>query len=221
MRWRTSRSAARRDRRRRNHGAGSDGGTSRSGRPGPRSPGADRGARDGPGLRAWRGRRDAWRPRWSAGVTTSQVRSGIQRYPAGTSERQRVPAGDSGTKISERNFRRRGPSAPPASSGRRRRAPQIEVRSNSGHGLSKSTERRWESCEQFLYLIKTNPRSGGPKSPEPDGDAGVRTRTRVFSCPGCVLRGIGAPPRTFRTARMQPNHPWRWRDLNPRPPEPQ
>jgi hypothetical protein len=66
-------------------------------------------------------------PRWSVGVTTSQVRSGIQRYTTSDNETQRVPAGRSGTQnFLERIFRRSGHSAPPASSGRRCRDPRAE-----------------------------------------------------------------------------------------------
>lgn len=155
------------------------------------------------------------RPPWSPGVTTSQVRSGVQRYLACANETRRVPAKHSGTQKSlERNFRWRGRSAPPASSGRRRRAPRTETPSNSGSELSNSSESRWGNCEQFPHLIKEAARPGALGSPAPDGDACARTRIRVFSCPGCVLRGVGAPPRAFRPARMQPNRSWRWRESN-------
>jgi hypothetical protein len=33
--------------------------------------------------------------------------------------------------------------------------------------------------------------------------------------------GVGAPPTTSRTACSQPSRSWRWRESNPRPPEPQ
>ena len=43
------------------------------------------------------------RPRWSPGVTTSQVRIGIQRYPAVSSECQRDTVGTSETQRDAKN----------------------------------------------------------------------------------------------------------------------
>jgi hypothetical protein len=152
-------------------------------------------------------------------VTTSQVRSGIQRDTARASETQRVTGGHSGTqKFLERNFRLRVRSAPPASSGRRRQAPRTESLSKFGSEFSRSSRRRPSStavqppsCEQFLYLIKERVFREAPGWPiaRRDADSGTRFACLFVSC--CVLRGVGAPPTAFRPARMQPDRSWRWR----------
>jgi Domain of unknown function (DUF1918) len=75
-------------------------------------------------------------------------------------------------------------------------------------GLRSLTADRWDSCEQFLYLIKKRGRRAGPTLPPAGRHVGARTRIPCLPASCSVQRGVAAPPTAFRPARTQPNRSW-------------
>ena len=131
---------------------------------------------------------------WSSGCMASTVEHrcdnvpGQKWYPAVPSGYQRETAGTSGrqrdTKIFSKEIfdgvgvrRLRPPAAVGAGPHRSEARSKLRVRA------LEATERRWESCEQFLYLIKKHARPVVPRPSRQTRTPAPGHGSCVFSCP--------------------------------------